>query len=197
MKQRTNWDMPSCLSILLISFLIGGFFGFLFSTRIVSEGEGSLAHFFQDYFRTIETQTLKSNFLLSVWTNLKIPLYTFLFGFSLLGTLGIPLLLAMEGFFFTFPIATLCRLFGVQGIVPSFFLFCIPTLLQLPVLLLLGIQSVRSAHLLWQRAKPEEFFPSGSFTKLSFSLFLVCLSIAFDYCILPLLLEAVLPFMVS
>lgn len=194
MKQHMKWDVPTGNYLLLITFFLGGLIGFLAASLVSGEGDGSLAAFFQVYFLQVQQQGVTPNFLHSIWTNLKLPLYLFLCGFSLLGTFAVPLLFATEGFLFTFSISTLCRLLGVSGIVPSFFLFCLPAFLHTPILFFLGTQSFRSAQLLWQRIKPVEIFSIRYFGKVGIGLFAVFLSILFDFFVTPILVEAVLPF---
>lgn len=195
MKKQIPCTIHKATYLLLSCFILGGLLGFLFASFLSAEGQGTLSHFFLDYFTALQQEEpIKPTLIHTIWSNLKTPLYIFLLGFSLIGTIGVPYLILSKGFFFTFSISSLCRLLGVQGIVPAFFLFFLPTLLWVPVLFLLGIQSFRASLSLWSRGKREETYPPHYFLQASFAFLGVVGSICVDYFILPLLIQAVSPF---
>lgn len=194
MKKQIKWDLPQGLKMLSSCFLWGGFCGIFFAGFLLEEGQGTLSDYFLQYFNHVEEYGQTQDFFAIFWSNLKIPMYTFLLGFSLLGTIGVPLLFISQGFIFTFSVSSLCRLWGVSGLIPSFFLFCLPAFLWVPVLFFLGLQSLRSAHLLWNRTKTEEIYQTGYFFQSGIGFLGVICSIAFDYMIMPILVQAVSPF---
>lgn len=193
---RKKWNMPLGTLILSSSFFMGGVLGFFLASLMTEDGQGTLADFFLSYFQAISEGSYETSLFTSLWSNLKVPLLIFLLGFSLIGTIGIPLLFAVEGFLFTFSISTLCRLLGVTGLIPAFFLFCMPAFLWIPVLFFMGLESFQSATLLWRRTRLEEIFTNGYFFRISLGVFGVLCSVALDYWVLPVILEALIPFLI-
>lgn len=194
MKKQLKWDVPRGTLLLTISFLSGAFLGFLFAKLISTEGQGTLTDFFQSYFLSLEEGTLQADFYTSLWSNLKPPLYAFLLGFSLLGTIGIPLLFTTQGFLFTFSISTLCRLLGTTGLVPAFFLFCLPALLWIPTLFFIGLQGYRTSLQLWHHSKLLDIYTPNYFLKNAIGFLAVFASIYLDYYMMPLIIQGILPF---
>lgn len=194
MRKPTKLDLPLGLALLSGSFLLGGLLGFFLSTLLAQEN--GLSQYFHSYFTLVEAGELTPHFGNSLWSNLKTPLLAFLFGFSFLGILGLPLLFVTEGFLFTFSVSSMCRLLGAQGLLPGFFLFCLPALIWIPILFLLGQQSFRSAILLAGQGRrlSEEIYPKGYFIRCFFCIFATLLMVGLEYFVIPVLLQASLPF---
>lgn len=198
MRKSVPTELHIGMTFLSSCFLFGAILGFVLSGFLNQQEQSNLCHFFQNYFSIIQQEDYpKPPLLHTVWANLKTPLYIFLLGFSLLGTIGIPFLLMSKGFVFAFSVSALCRLLGLQGIVPAFFLFCLPAFLWVPVLFALSLQSFRAALRLWGRGKRDETYPSGYFLQASIPFLGVIASISIDYFILPLLVQAIIPFTTS
>lgn len=189
---KTNRNLPIGMVILGISFLLGGLLGCFFASLISGEGESIVAESFLAYFSAVKEGRDNPNFWLSLWHNLKPPLLAFFLGFSFLGIIGLPLLFATEGFIFTFSLSILCRLWGITGLIPSFFVFCLPALLWMPLFFLLGFQSFYAAMILWGRGKKEEAYPKGYFFRSFLCLSAILFSSAFECFLLPLLLQGIL-----
>lgn len=183
---------PFGMLILTISFLSGGLLGFFMSGLISDTGEITVGDYFISYFTAVQEGSTSPNLALSFWTNIKSPLLAFLLGFSFLGSGILPLLFIVEGFYFTFSISTLCRYLGIVGLVPAFFLFCVPALVWIPMLFTLGFQSFYASIQLWRRGKKEEAYPTGYFLRSACCFCGIFLTIAFEYLLLPLIMQGIL-----
>lgn len=190
MRKAGRCEVPLGMIILTSSFLLGGVLGLFLASLVTGEGEVNLSAFFLSYFTAIQEGSATPNLITSIWTNLKTPLLAFIFGFSFLGVVGIPCLLGMEGFILAFSISSLCRLMGMSGLIPSFFLFCLPAMIWIPMVFLISFQSFYAALLLWRRGKKEEVYPKGYFMRTAISFAGILLNISFEYFLLPLILKA-------
>lgn len=192
MKKQNYWDVPLGMVVLAVSFFSGGLLGFFLASLMISEGETSLANYFMSYFDAVRGGDWQPNLSHCIWSHLKPPLLAFLLGFSFLGTIGVPLLVGIQGFYFTFSVATLCRWMGITGLIPAFFLFCLPALVWVPVLFILGLQSFHVSQLLWRRGRKEDVYPVRYFVRAALCFGSLIFSIAFEYYILPLLMSALI-----
>lgn len=185
---RKSFDLPFGIIILVTSFCFGGLLGVCFS-RLISGI--TLSDYFLSYFSAIEQGSVTSNLFSSIWINLKTPFLTFFLGFTFLGVIILPLLFVVEGFIFTFSISTLCRLLGISGFIPSFFLFCIPTLLWIPLVFMLGLESFYASLLLIGRGKNEEAYPKYYFFRSFFCLTGILFRVLFECFFLPIIMQGI------
>ncbi|MFI3254949.1 MAG: hypothetical protein R3Y63_11545 [Eubacteriales bacterium] len=192
MKKKFYLDLPFGMILLGGGFFMGGLLGFLFAGLIGGAGEVGLTSYFLDYLQAAKEGQTQANFLTVLWGNMKFPLIAFFMGFSFLGTLGLPILFGVEGFVFTFSVSTLCRVLGVSGLIPSFLLFALPSLIWVPILFVLGLQSFYAAILLWGRGRKEDVYPKGYFFRSFLCLLGLFANVTFEYLLLPNLLQAVL-----
>ena len=91
-----------------------------------------------------------------VWSTIRWPVFAVLMGFTGLGLLGIPVLFSIRGFLLSFAITSFVRMFGGVGGVLAFLTFGVTGLVAIPVLFVLGVQSLAAARLLAGR-----FFGDG------------------------------------
>lgn len=189
MRRGRKLDVPLGALVLGGSFFLGGLLGVVLA-GFLTEEQG-LAQYFQAYFSLVAQGEAVSHLGISLWTNVKAPGLAVLLGFSFLGMVGLPLLFVSEGFLFTFSVATLCRIWGISGLLPGFFLFCLPGLLWVPVLFILGLQSFRAAVLLSGQGRRQwsEIYPGGYFFRCFLCFLVVLVQVALEYWVIPLCLQ--------
>lgn len=152
---RKKWDLPSEQGVSLLalgsSFLLGGCVGCLTAALSSGEGAGILCEYLSDYLILAGQGGLPSELWPALWGQLKYLLAVMVLGFTVIGVLGIPLLMGIRGFFLAFSAACFVRVFGSAGAFPAFILFGLPALLWAPALFLAGVQSWSGALALLHR----------------------------------------------
>lgn len=127
------WDGLASLTILCASFFLGALSGFLFS--LLSGESGGLSDYLRPYFQAAGQSGGVAPSLWSViWEQVRWPLLAVILSYSVLGTVGIPLLLAVRGFLLSFAVASFGRLFGLPGLAAALAAFGLTALLSVPVL---------------------------------------------------------------
>lgn len=158
-RTRKKWDLLSeqsgPLAVLCIAFLAGGGVGCLVAALSGGEGAQELSSYLAGYLALAQTGELPRQLWILMWGQLKFFLTALLLSLTALGVLGMPLLFAVRGFSFTFPIACFCRVFGWRGMFPAFVLFVLPALLWTSALFLVGSPGFLSAQHLLRRSLGE------------------------------------------
>lgn len=159
MGTRKKWDLPSgqsgALAVLAAAFLLGGLSGCLLAALSDGTGAEELSGYLADYLAfALEGELLRS-FWPVLWGQVKYLLAAILLGLTALGLAGFPILFGVRGFFFSFPVACFCRVFGGSGMLPAFALFGLPALLWVPALFLMGVPGFLSAQQLLRRTLGE------------------------------------------
>lgn len=143
MGSRKNWDLPSeqriALVVLAIAFLAGGGCGCLLAALSGGAGAQELSGYLAGYLALARDGELPRGLWPLLWGQLKYVLAALALSFTALGVAGLPILLGVRGFFFSFPVACFCRVFGGSGLFPAFVLFGLPALLWAPALFLAGV----------------------------------------------------------
>lgn len=160
MRLRKKWDLPSeqkaALAILSITFLLGGAAGCLFAALSDGAGAQELSDYLSSYLALAAEGELPRSLWPLLWGELKYLLAAAVLGVTALGTVGLPVLFGVKGFFFAFPLACFFRVFGARGLFPAFVLFGLPALLWAPALFLAGTPGLLSAQRLLRRSLGEE-----------------------------------------
>lgn len=151
-------DMPPgdgvlpVLVVLSVSFLLGSLGGCLLAGSLSGDGTETLAAYIYNYLGAAqEGMTQLPGLLPAVWETVRWPLVTLLLGFSALGCLGLPVLFAVRGFLLAFTVSSFVRMFGAEGAALAFLLVGLTSLLALPVLFVMGVQSLQTALSLLDR----------------------------------------------
>lgn len=154
-----KWDLPSeqsgALAILAIAFLIGGVAGCLLAVLSSGAGAEELACYLADYLSLAREGDLPRGLWPILWGHTKYLLAALILGLTALGLAGLPILFGVRGFFFAFPVACFCRVFGGKGLLPAFVLFGLPALLWVPALFMAGVPGILSARQLLRRSFGE------------------------------------------
>lgn len=194
-KLRKKWDLPSewaaPLAVLAFSFLLGGGLGCLLAALSGGSGAEELSRYLVGYLTLAETEELPRGLWPLLWGQLKYLLAAAVLGLTALGVPGLPVLFGMRGFFFSFPVACFCRVFGGRGLFPAFVLFGLPALLWTPALFLVGVSGLRSA---WRQLRRLQGAGGGG-PPLPFGWYRigVCLGLAagfLEFWVVPVLLRA-------
>ena len=156
---RKKWDLPSeqsgALAVLAVAFLLGGISGCLLAALSDGAGAAELSSYLADYLKLSLEDELVQSFWPVLWGQVKYLLASILLGLTALGLAGFPILFGVRGFFFSFPVACFCRVFGRIGMLPAFVLFGLPALLWVPALFLSGVSGFLSAQELLRRSLGE------------------------------------------
>jgi hypothetical protein len=151
-------DVPSggtlpALAVLTVSFLLGGLIGCALAASVGGAGSERLSAYIQSYFAASEAGLANPPELLPlIWEVSRWPLMTLILGFTALGVIGVPVLFALRGFLFSFAVSAFVRMFGTSGEILAILIFGFTGLLEIPVLFVLGVQSLSSAWMLTGRA---------------------------------------------
>lgn len=158
-RTRKKWDLLSkqngALVVLCIFFLAGGGVGCLFAAVSGREGAQALGEYLTGYLTLAQENGLPRQLWPLLWGQMKYLIAALILSMTALGIAGLPLLFAIRGFFFTFPVACFCRVFGWRGMFPALALFVLPALLWTSALFLIGPSGLRSAQQLLRRSLGE------------------------------------------
>lgn len=192
------WNVPEsgvlpALCIVVASFSIGALAGGILSVFASGEGAESLRTYLEGFLTTLQAGGVETPMAIQVWDTLRWPLLALLLGFTCIGLLGLPLLFAVRGFLLAFSIFAFVRLFGSAGCLMAFLIFGISGALSLPVLFVLGVQSLGAARVLAGRflGETKRQLPYGK------AYFLRCGGCAGALCVCILLERLIVPGLVS
>lgn len=145
------WDVPSntttaALIIMAVVFVIGAIAGCTLASRVDGSGEDALINYLDGFLNVaVSGDSIKPKLMTLLWKSIRWALVVFLFGFTPLGLIGVPVLFLIRAFLLSFSIASFFRILGVNGLLFSFVLFGITGLIYIPILFVLGIQSFLNA----------------------------------------------------
>ena len=132
-RVRRKWDLPAgrtqALLVLCAAFFLGGLAGALFAGMSDGAGAEELRGYLCDYLVLAGNGAAVQNFGALIWEQFSVLLLSLLLGAAAFGVAGLPVLMAVRGFFFSFSVACFCRVFGGVGLIPAFVLFGLPALL--------------------------------------------------------------------
>lgn len=122
--------------------MAGALAGFFFSSIFSQDGE--LLDHLQRYFQFVgSSEGAEPSLLSSVWDMVRWPLFAFLLGCSVLGTVGLPILMAVRGFMLSFASAAIVRLLGAPGLAAAAVSFGLTASIAIPVLFVIARDAFR------------------------------------------------------
>lgn len=148
------WDVPAggilpALVVVSAAFALGGVLGCGLAAQVGGGGGDMLHAYVTGYLTAARAGEAAPPHMLSVvWSTIRWPVFAVLMGFTGLGLLGIPVLFSIRGFLLSFAITSFVRMFGGVGGVLAFLTFGVTGLVAIPVLFVLGVQSLAAARLL-------------------------------------------------
>lgn len=159
MRIRRKWDLLSdqraALAILSTAFLLGGLCGIFLAILSSETDTAELSEYLEGYLKLAQSEELPRNLWPLLWGQAKYFLAALIFGWTVLGIVGFPVLLCVRGFFFSFSVTCFCQVFGNRGLFPGFILFGLPALLWVPALFAVGVPGFLSAQQLLRRSVGE------------------------------------------
>ncbi len=183
----------SALVVTATFFTLGGLLGCLAALRTAGSGAEAMGAYLEQFLTVAQAGGLEQPALPSLfWRALRWPLAAFLFGFSALGVLGLPLLNTLRGFFLAFSIAAFGCAYGRGGLAVAFLLLGLPGLAAIPAFLVLSTQSFSAAASLAGRAggqgRREWPYHQDYFFRCGVCGVGVCLSLLLERYLVPVLL---------
>lgn len=155
---KTRWakirDVPgrseiTATILLALFFLVGAFFGCLTAAQVGGGGDDSLAAYIKGYLAAGAAGEVSAPSLFSlIWDSYRYALLAALFGFTALGVILMPLLMAVRGFFLAFAAASFVRMFGGSGLLLAMGVFGVSCMLTVPCLFVLAVQGYLAARVL-------------------------------------------------
>lgn len=192
-------DVPSggrlsALAVLAAAFLLGGLVGCGLAASVSGGGNDTLAAYIQNYIAAAQAGITQPPELLPlVWEVARWPLLTLLLGFTALGIVGVPVLFAVRGFLFSFAVASFIRMFGTAGGGLAFLIFGFSGLLAVPVLFVLGVQSLTASFALAGRTiskgKRLPLYDRIYFFRCAICIGVLTLCVLLEYIAVPALLS--------
>ena len=159
MRIHKKWDLPSgqsgALALLAVAFLLGGAAGCFLAALSGEAGVKELGGYLTGYLALAQDGELPRGLWTVLWGQMKYLLAALVLSVTALGLAGLPVLFGVRGFFFSFPVACFCRVFGGRGLLPAFVLFGLPALLWAPALFMTGVPGLLSAQQQLRRSAGE------------------------------------------
>ena len=193
------WDVPSAgvlpaLAVTAACFAAGGLVGCVLACFVDGVGGESLGVYLQVFLEAAAAQGVSAPALASlVWSTLRWPLLAVVLGFTAIGLLGLPVLFAVRGFLLGFSIACFVRAFGGAGCVLALLVFGLTGAIAVPVLFVLGVQSLIAARALASRflgeGKRPAIYPKRYFVRCGWCAAALCVCCVLDYLVVPALLS--------
>ena len=143
-------DILPLRSLLLALFLVLGILtGYICSGRCFGETGGELRRYFEGYLAlTAERSVTAETAAQTLICFFRAPVLAFLLGFASIGAVGLPLLLAAQGFILSFSLFSFAGAMGREGFLLLIELFAIRLLFVLPCTFLLGTAALDKAKAL-------------------------------------------------
>ncbi|WP_338049719.1 hypothetical protein [Pseudoflavonifractor phocaeensis] len=146
----------TALAVLSLCFLGGGLLGVLSAAGAEEEAAAGLASYLSAFLATAQAGTLSVPGLpAQVWSVIRWPLLVLLLGFSAVGLVGIPAVFGVRGFLLGFSIGSFVRFYGGAGGLLAALVFGVSGCVAVPVLFVLGVQSLLAARTLALRMVEE------------------------------------------
>lgn len=170
--------------------MAGALGGFFFSAAF--GGNEELLEYLLRYFRFVAQEgSAEPALLSSVWDMVRWPLFAFLLGYSALGAVGVPLLMAARGFMLSFACAALVRLLGLPGLAAAAVSFGLTVLIAVPVLFVVARNAFRQSLSALSGAAAQARVWPAQLRALAPCAGLLILAVALQQTVMPALLRAV------
>ncbi len=169
------WDvhggtMLPAAAIISALFLCGAVVGCVAASYMSSDALTQSAGPLTAYLSADTPDTAAVSIFSAVFNACKYPAAAFFLGFTALGVFFVPFLALLRGFFLSFAVTSVARLFGADGIPVYVAVFGLVNILSLPCLIILASQSLVSAFSMasmisGKGRKQLSVFPKGYFIR--------------------------------
>lgn len=193
------WDVPAggvlpALAVVSVCFFLGGLAGCVLAGHVGADAGESLSAYLTHYLQAAGSGALQEPSLPAlIWSSLRWPALAILLGFTALGLLGLPILFAVRGFLLAFSISSFVRLFGRAGCLLAVLVFGITGAVAVPVLFVLGVQSLLAARVLagrfWGDGKHPVPYGKRYFLRCGMCAAALGVCILLDYLAVPALVS--------
>lgn len=190
--------MTMCLLLLIVCFLLGGIFGYLYARSCDVSEQDEFRRFLSDCCMCFEQTGVSISMGRTILLYFGMVCITFLFGYSSLGAIAIPLFSAGIGFTSFYTVICFVRAFGKMGVVMAAALTGIRMLFTLPCFLLIAgealSRSLCLASLVLGRKKVSGQMLTGGRYLMLFVLCFICLCVGVicERLLTPILFRAVI-----
>ncbi len=184
-KQKVQFSFRGQLLVLCAFFSAGILLGWRFYGTIAQQSSQQLQEYLTGYSELMaHTQAAPASLVSALVLYFRYPLLIFIFGFSALGVVLIPLLCATEGFFLSFAVTSFAVSMGRDGVLLALAALGVRCLFTLPCVLFLAMEAMEAARQVGKR---------GSFGyRKNRSIYEPVYFLRFGACVLFLLLGVVL-----
>lgn len=191
------WDVPEdgilpALTVVSVCFFAGGLAGCLLAGSVGGNGGESLAAYLNGFLQAAgRGEAAGPPLAVLLWSDLRWPLLALLLGFTALGLLALPVLFALRGFLLAFSISSFVRLLGREGCLLAVLVFGVPGIWAVPVLFVLGVQSLLTARVLacrvWGDGARPAPYGKRYLLRCGMCAAALCVCILLDYLVVPAL----------
>lgn len=197
-RQVRRWALEGhllWLVVLAVAFLLGGGLGLAFGCAVGGEGSQALSQYLTAYLELAAEGEIAIQPILIFWEGLKLPLLALVLGFTALGVVGLPLVLAIRGFSLVYGVTCLCRLLGAEGLLVGGVLFGLTALIAVPALFVLGVLGMEGGWSLLRRSLGHRRSPlpygGDYFLRCGGCVVAVAVSAVVEWLVVPSLLTTV------
>lgn len=130
--------------VLGICFCLGITFGLAFA--VLGMSNSGLQRHLTDYLESIARSEVSLPLISVVWNCFCWPMLFFLLAYIPLGIVLIPVAILVRGFLLAYAITCVGLSLGSEGVFISIIVFSIPSLFVVPIIFLIGCESIRVIH---------------------------------------------------
>ena len=198
--QRQNIDVPlrGILFVLCVLFSVGALLGWRLYGNIAQQSSQQLQDYLTGYSELMAcSQAAPTSLLSALFLYFRYPILIFIFGFSALGVVLIPLLCVIEGFFLSFAVTSFVASMGRNGVLLAMAALGVRCLFTLPCILFLAIQAVRAARQLGKVGafgyrKNRAIFEPAYFLRFGVCMLILLLGVVLEITLVPKLFQLAL-----
>ncbi len=185
-----KWDGLTGLILLGACFLAGTLAGFGFSC-LGGESAPLREYLLRCLTAAGEGNGFDPSLLSVIWEVFRWPLLVSLLGFTALGAVGIPVVLAVRGFLLSYAVTAFARLFGLEGMAAALAAFGVTALVAVPALFVAAYSAFQSALSRLSHDGPPAVSWRARLSALGPCAGLLALAAALQRTVMPALLTAV------
>lgn len=181
--------------VIAVLFIAGVLLGCVVSLHV--NGEGLIV--LNDYLNNITNKYNQNSSVvwMTILSTYIYPVSIFIFGFTVLGVLVIPLTVALKGFLLSFMITSFIKVFSIQGLLYSAVIMVVPAVIMLPCMFVLatqgGFHSLALLFMYFSKGRHMDAFilPRNYVTKFIVCLVALFFSVIYEIYLSPMFISAI------